>query len=255
MINQQQKFLKSRLGLILIKGTYISQLQLERALGYQSKRKIKLGTALLELKLITRKQLNAALRKQSWTRAIAASIAIICAPFSNAMASDQTKLNTVNQKIVQNSASQESSPINAYTTNIYFSAAHLDQQSRDFYYSGKNDDRFSIKKRISDQSGMQFSLFSTHPSGNGAEVIYEFDPQISLFKSSSKPNKISYIGKRIGKGMDRYSNTKPVVFMLTLKGRCLFENTGKETKMWSMERAKQGVQQKAELMFSITKQF
>ncbi len=258
MVNQQQAIKQSRLGNILVKRAYINQLQLKNALGYQAKRKIKLGTALVELKLITRKQLNFALRRQSWTRTIAASIALACAPFTAAFASEKPQpIRQINAGPIQDESINLNRFKNPYSNDLFFSAVPLDQQSKDFYYTGEQDLQFT--KSISDSSGLQISLFSEHPTGYGSQTSLEFAPQISLFSSSSTshaPNyAYSYSGTKIGNRSDHYSNSKPVVYMLTLKGRCLLENSGKGTKMWSLDSAKKGVQRKAQLMFSITKQF
>lgn len=248
MFTEQQAIHRSRLGSILVKRAYISQPQLIEALTYQAKRKIKLGTALVELKLISRRQLNFALRRQSWTRAIATSIAIACAPFSTAFASETPRpTNIVNSKSLNNNQ--------AYSNNLFFATTRIDQQSKDFYYTGKEVTGFTLNKSISHTSGLKLSLFSARVNSDESQQTYEFDPQISLFKSSSFTRSSRYSNSKISGRLDRYTNSIPVVYMLTLKGRCILENSGEETTMWSLDSARKGVQRKAELMFSVTKQF
>jgi len=255
MINKQQSIKKSRLGKILTNGAYISSEQLESALCYQAKRQIKLGTALLELKFISRRQLNFALTRQSWTRAIAASIAIAIAPFNFAMASENTKTGAVKESVFQKSTTHPNSSSDKYASNIYFSAIQIEPQLEQFKINDNSGGQFAINKKISKSSGMQFMLFSKHTDNGGSNVSYQFSPEISLFKTSSSSRTNKYSARRNGVGLDHYRNTTPVVFMLTLKGRSLLENSGKNTKMWSLDRAKKGVQRKSMLMFSVTKQF
>ena len=100
---------------------------------------------------------------------------------------------------------------------------------------------------------MRISLFSE--SSILQERAYpNFDPQISIFRFAFEPNSLSF-NKRKKLSNNRYTNTIPAVIMLTLKGRSIYESAGDETKLWSLNRAKKGVQRKAQLMLSITKQF
>lgn len=256
MENQQQAIKRSRLGNILVKRAYINQSQLMKALSYQAKRKIKLGTALIELKLISRKQLNFALRRQSWARTIAATIALACAPFTTAFASEKPKtLELIKADPTMHSSSNLNNLKNPYSVDLFVSSINLDHQSKAFYFTGKHDIGFT--KAISDSSGFQVSLFSERANAYDSQTSYEFAPQISLFKSASASRlpKFSYSSTKIGDRGDHYTNSIPIVYMLTLKGRCLLENSVNGTKMWSLDSAKKGVQRKAQLMFSITKQF
>jgi len=243
---------KSRLGTLLIKGAHISQQQLDMALNYQAKKNIKLGAALLELDLISSKQLNIALKRQSWIRAIATLFALIVAPFNSAVAAENQNSQ---QKLLENKLVQHQLTRDNYQAGIYFSMIDLDPASKEFYYSGKNHGNLSFSKKISEKTGISLNILNPYISDGGIDVTYEFEPQISLFNISSSPKNINFSPKPFVKRFDRKSNTKPAVFMLTLKGRSLFENSGKGLKMWSLDRAKIGVQRKAELMFSITKQF
>ena len=253
MDNQQLAFKQSRLGNILLKRAYINRSQLIEALGYQAKRKIKLGTALIELKLITPKQLHFALRRQSWARTIAATIALACTPFTTVVASEKFKtVKLVKAPPVVNTSANLKNP---YVSNLFVAPMNLDHQAREFYYTGNHDIGFT--KSISGSSGFQVSLFSEQTTGYGSQTSFKFAPQISLFKSSSSSRapKFNYSSTKIGDRGDRYTNSIPVVYMLTVKGRCLLENSVNGTKMWSLDSAKKGVQRKAQLMFSVTKQF
>jgi hypothetical protein len=245
---------QSRLGKLLINSNLISENHLEQALEYQQRRQIKLGTALVELNLITRKQLTRALRRQNWTRGLAAAVAIACTPVSTAFANDHSPSQTIVQK---NTLEADHAKLSSrhYNNDLYFSPRELDEASRNFYYSSDQKDPISINTDFSKSSGLKLSFIRSSNMSFNSEVDYRYDPQISLFKYSSSRKTSNFSDPSLGKGMNRYKNSKPAVFMLTLKGRCLLENSGDETTMWSLNRAKKGVQRKAELMFSITKQF
>ena len=243
---------KSQLGTLLVRGAYISQKQLDMALIYQAENKVMLGAALLELSFISPQRLKFILKRQSWIRAAATVFAFALAPFSATTASEN---HHIQQKPLASPPAQQLPSTNNYQTNVYFSTLDLDPASREFYYSGKHTGNLSFSKKISEKTGININIISPHISESGIDVIYELDPQISLFNISAAPEKTGLSSKPFIKRFDRKSNTKPAVFMLTLKGRSLFENSDKGIKMWSLDRAKIGVQRKAVLMFSVTKQF
>jgi len=251
MIDQQKTIRQSRLGLILIKKNYINQAQLLKALGYQTRRKIKLGTALIELKLISRKQLNLTLRRQNWIRTIATCIALACSPFCTAFGTEHTSKLDIKSETSQDSEVKNYDGNNEFNPDIQFYAPRLSQRSKEFYFTDNNQLGYSF----SQSSGIQLSLYASQSSSYRNQGSYGFKPQISLFKSSSSGASPTYRNKRISNRINRYSRPQPVIYMLTLKGRCLAESAGNETIMWSLDSAKYGVQRKAELMFSITKLF
>jgi hypothetical protein len=266
MINFKYTDQKTRLGTLLVKNHCISKNQLDQALIYQSKRKIKLGTSLVELNFLTRNQLNFALKKQTWVRAITTMLAITFAPFNVAFASDLLKKSNTSQLETNialnhtNNISTFYSNNNQYINNVYYSVINLKEESNNFYYSKTSDNRaFTFNKKLSDNSALQLSLFAPYKTVsnqlNFIEPNYKFEPEISFFKSSSKPSKTNHFTNKIRSGINHYRNTIPAVFMLSLKGRCLYENSGNDTTLWSLNRAKKGVQRKAVLMFSVTKQF
>jgi len=251
MIDRQQSIRQSRLGLILLKKAYISQAQLLKALGYQTRRKIKLGTALIELKLISCDQLNSALRRQSWTRTITTCIALFCAPFCATVSAENTPKTKIVQLKSNPSISDKNNDPNNYFNNGFRVSKHFEKQAKQFYFTDQNQLGFSF----SQSSGIQLSLYTAQYNDYQNPVFYEFEPQISLFKSSSRRTHLSQTHKRISDRINHYSKPIPVVYMLSLKGRSIAESAGNKTTMWSLNTAKNGVQPKAELMFSITKQF
>lgn len=268
MINFKKSIEQNRLGELLINSHYINIGQLNQALNYQAKRKIKLGTSLIELNFISRRQLNFSLRKQSWARAIATILAITFAPFNMSFASDVNKPVTLQQTVDNKLISEspvDSKLYNQYEKtlgpNFYDSSTDLTLASQsEYFFTPQNNSTMTFNKKIFDNTSLQFSLFSFYnfensPPYNNSNLDYVFNPQISLFKTSSPPLKTTLFSKNISAGINHYKNTKPAIFMLTLKGRSLYENSKSQTTMWSLNRAKKGVQRKAVLMFSVTKQF
>ncbi|MBV1908750.1 MAG: hypothetical protein KUG78_05475 [Kangiellaceae bacterium] len=246
---------KSRLGSLLIRKRQLTESQLAQALDFQKEHDLKLGEALEQLGFINTYQLRTTLWKQQILRVVAATIALICSPFNTVSAGEHKSIAPQTTIDSNTQISNDLFQSIKYTANLNFSMDEREQKSKDFYFSGNHEHLFSLKKDFSDLTGIQFSLFSATESQFKDSYTYQFDPQISLFSFQHKPSKSNYHPKTIGAGLDRASDTIPVVFMLTLKGRCLYENSGKQIKMWSLDRAKKGVQRKAELMFSITKQF
>lgn len=229
---------------MLIKRKLLSRAQLSKALSYQVEHKVKLGEALTRLKFIDSSQISRILKKQKWLRLLAGGIAITI-PNNHLMADQLLKASG------EYSLSSSTKSINAD-----FNQKPLDAHSKEFYFTGDQDHLVSLNRDFKDIASIQFSLFNAKQPIFSNHFEYQFEPQISLYSSETRLNQTQYSStKRIGPGLDRQSNTKPVIYMLTLKGRCLYENTGNQTTMWSLDRAKKGVQRKAELMFSITKHF
>jgi hypothetical protein len=71
-----------RLGQILLAKQVITEQQLELALGYQALHNKPVGHCLMALGFIEQKDLNRALRRQTWLRPCAACLTCLCAPFT-----------------------------------------------------------------------------------------------------------------------------------------------------------------------------
>jgi len=239
--------IQSRLGSLLLKNHSINEEQLREALNYQHKRQIKLGTALLELHLISRTQLSIALKKQRWIRIFATFLTLVFAPFNHVFAENHQptshKLRIVKQP----------NKNNLFSSNNYLNTSLLDKS---YAFAGQwktnLDSQYSFNQRFDHNTGLQISFFAPYALENN-EIGYQFEPQISLFKSSSIAIKKFY--NRSPADNNRYSSPSPTTYMLTLKGRCLYENAGESSKIWSLSRADAGVQRNAELMLSVTKFF
>ena len=246
---------KSRLGALLTSRGVIDESQLSKALIYQQNHGVKLGTALQQLDFVSAKQIQNTLKKQKILRVLASSLVIACSPINSTLANTLESKNKSLEKVRNLPVSGDILAKSHFTSNLHISEIEFEEKSKEFYFSGSHEHLFSLNRDFSDKTGIQFSFFSVKQSNYQEPYWYEFEPQISLYSTASKAVKSNYSPKKIGQGLDRSKNTIPVVFMLTLKGRSLYENSGNQTKMWSLDRAKKGVQRKAELMFSITKQF
>lgn len=265
---------KFRLGALLIQKGVLTPSQLKIALSYQNENQMRLGEALVSLNYVTPSILKKALIKQSWLKTVATVGAFVLAPIlsSNCFASDHQKASTIKVASIEKPRVPFKDDMQAS-----FTPQSIGELAKAYYFSGHetkaNGDNvfFIIGRKLSETSGVNISLFSRSSAlpatnewqikseGLGHDVYPEsnflhFDPQISLFKFSVKPNLLSFSKPKIRNG-NRYTNTIPAVIMLTLKGRSIYETAGNQTRLWSLNRAKKGVQRKAQLMLSITKQF
>jgi len=246
MLSQQYKKRTPRLGNILIQRSLITPSQLIHALQYQSSHQIKLGSALVELNLISRSQLNRALRKQSWTRMIAASIAFICSPCHFTFAADSNNIKNIISTIKMQS--------NFYD-NLTSSFNHLSPYNTQYHPNNRYSKHFTLSKMLSNSSGVQLDLLSANTISGQNQLAYSVLPQVSFFKSffDSPFKKTSNFYTTIRP--EFRTRSTPAIFMLSLKGRSLFQSTAYSTTVAGLHRTNQGVQKKAQLMFSITKQF
>ena len=91
---------------------------------------------------------------------------------------------------------------------------------------------------------------SAEPSG--------LTPQLTLF-STEQPKQRKYRPQPLDNGKvvryDRYQNTIPAVFRLTLKGYSVMEHSNNQTDVWTLNKVKNKDLRKPEIMFSVTKRF
>lgn len=233
----------SKLGILLINKGFINEVELEQALTYQSQKNLKLGESLIKLGFIESKQLNKVLSRQRWARSLVAGVVMIASPMCPVLASEGGS----DFQYTANSGSQAKGVDD-------FSVSHLDYSAQDKFVLG-------IKHRVSFRSGLELGL------GNPSYMMNEnhfnqvqqndYIPQISIFTSKKQRTKSTssfWNGKQVYR-FDRYKNTIPAVYRLTLKGYSLFEKDDKTSEVFGFDRVK-GISHKGfELMFSITKQF
>jgi len=230
----------SRLGTLLVDKGFISDVQLEEALTYQKKKHLKLGEALIELGLIESKQLDKVLCRQRWARSLVAGVMMIASPICPVMAS-------------------ESGNDFQYTANSAASANGGKFFDQELQHTPKDKFVLGLKHKVSFGSGIEFGLGQANEMNNARfnrASDNNYIPQISLFTSNKHRVKSSNLnfGSKMSNRFDRYKNTIPAVYRLTLKGYSLFEQDDKTTETFGFHKVDTPYKS-FELMFSVTKQF
>ena len=82
-------------------------------------------------------------------------------------------------------------------------------------------------------------------------------PQISLFSSGNykRQHANNLYQSQTKHRSDRYKNTIPAIYRLTLKGYSLYERSDRKSEAWGLNRVKDKQFKDYELMFSVTKNF
>ncbi len=113
--------IKIRLGQILLARHVISKQQLELALKYQALHAQPVGHCLMALGFIEQKDLNRALRRQSWLKPCAACLTCLCAPFSFSpcFASELSEDN------FQQQWSEQNDPYSNWAKNVHLNSDQL----------------------------------------------------------------------------------------------------------------------------------
>ncbi|MET1255746.1 hypothetical protein [Aliikangiella maris] len=237
----------SRLGNLIVKKGWISLAQLEEALDYQVEHHCRLGQSLLELGYISAGQLDCIIKRQQWMRKILAGIVLVTTPICPVLANEKagTIRFTVKTQETPSDNLWQQAPLNSPQEIL------LNQFNKLDYHVG-------ITHQFSHRSGISFEL-EKRDMVNQAHLAEAYYPQISIFTASSKvtaQNSLDSVNDtaKITRS-DRYKDTLPVVYRLTLKGYCIYEQTDEHIKYWAMERVKDSPYKKYELMFSITKNF
>lgn len=116
MHKRQEIQQKSRLGLLLINKGLITRTQLDQALRLQSETGMRLGEVLIDQGWISERQLNRSLKKQSTYRYAAAFAALLLGPLQPFMASASIERDPIStEQILEKKASTLSSGLTAMT--------------------------------------------------------------------------------------------------------------------------------------------
>lgn len=234
----------SQLGQLLVDKCLITRGQLEWALKQQAESGLKLGELLVREKLISRVELTRVLCRQRWLRSAVASLVMAAMPVCPVLASEKDGTIDFNKhtKVLWGEGDSDVrldfSPL---ASNLKFD---VDNKKHSF--------KVGIQHAFSG-GGMEFSV--NRSQFTNTQI---FSPQISLFTSGNSTSKRSSLSFKLPKGIkrfDRYKDTIPAVYRLTLKGYSLYENDSKTVETWGMNKIRNHPCKDYELMFSITKQF
>ncbi len=236
LINSQKN---SRLGKLLLDRGWVDQKQLSQALEYQAQHQCRLGESLLALGLINQKQLNKVLCRQRWLRSFIAGIVMISTPVCPVLANEKP------QKIKFTAQAIDHSDKKLFPRKTFNPKLSLHDPSQ-----------LEIQHNLTQKYGVEFAFgqveFDYQVPSN--EIFYS---QISLFRSRpvEELSLSSLKNKKKHQRFDRYKNTIPTVYRLTLKGYSIFEQSEDKMHFWRMDKVKDSPYKKYELMFSVTKQF
>ena len=229
----------SRLGALLVDRGIVSEEQLEQALTYQKVKHLKLGEALINLGFIESKQLEKVLCRQRWARSLVAGVMMIASPICPVLASESGD-------------DFQYSATSAASTSDSFSDQSQQNIAQDKFVLG-------LTHKVSFGSGIEFGLGQANEINNSRfnrSSDNNYIPQISLFTSNKHQvkNRTLNFGSKLSSRFDRYKNTAPAVYRLTLKGYALFEQDDKTSEAFGFNKVDTPYKS-FELMFSVTKQF
>lgn len=231
----------SRLGRLLLKEGLISRIQLQQALTHQIAHQLKLGESLVALGFIQSRTIKRVLSKQRLMRSIIAGVMFASSPFTSVMANESTDSFSFSKSTNYQSRDNQL----------------IDEQQ--FNYRQAADFTLGIKYKISDHSGIVFGLGNATPNTIILSGMYQdaLVPQISIFTSQHKNTAKNNLFSRDDKTprFDRYKNTIPVIYNLTLKGYSIFEQSDSKSKVFQLNKVKDLNNRNFELMFSVSKHF
>lgn len=190
MFDQQKQQQNSRLGNILLKRQCVSQQQLDEALIFQQKHQLRLGEALMEMKLIDARQLKSALRKQNWLRVATTCIGLTLAPFSPVFAASQGKVGASSTASSQISLTILPDTVNNKNSAMKFSNNDQSQISSGFCTSNYNADLYRVSAIGSGKDG-QFTLQNSTNQELHYDVSYQYQGQ--PFEKLQAEKGVSYV--------------------------------------------------------------
>ncbi|WP_444994991.1 hypothetical protein [Aliikangiella sp. IMCC44359] len=235
----------SQLGRLVIKKGWISAAELEVALTHQASNDCKLGQSLIELGYISVRQLNTALRNQKWLRSIFAGVVMISAPICPVLANEKSD----NFRFV--AQTQAKSKVKPLKSGFMPQSKILSTKFNEYEY------RVSVLHQFSTRSGVSLGIEKQDLSIERFSESEAYFPQISFY-TSNKGKSLDIQPSSEGDKKprhDRYKNTIPPVYRLTLKGYSIYEKSDEHIQFWGLNKVKNNPYKKYELMFSITKHF
>ena len=232
----------SRIGRLVIDKGWINQTQLEQALAHQAANQCRLGESLVALEMLTQRQLNKALCKQKWVRSFIAGMVMVTSPICPVLAGEDNET----LQFVSQSGSQWKD-----NGGLDFDQDSIETQP-DFSHHSKFE--LGISHQFSNSAGIEFGV-ATPSNAFTQDDDKNYVPQITFFttgkKITPKPNTNFVKSKK----HNRYKNTIPAVYRLTLKGYSIYETSDNKSKFLEFDKVKGSPYKKYELMFSVTKRF
>ena len=227
----------SRIGVIALDNGWINQAQLSEALKHQADLDCRLGESLVDLGYLSEFQLKKALCRQRWMRSFVASVMMLSTPVCPVLASEK-------DEEIDFSATF-SSHVSDYEAPRIIDSAPFGEVA----FTQDSDFVYAINHQFSPRTGIELGI-SEQPLSN---TETGFVPKISVY-TSLKSN-VKQQGYKSGTRSDRYKDTIPAVYRLTLKGYSVYENNSYHSKYWAFDKVKDSPYRKYEIMFSVTKEF
>lgn len=247
MISKHNCQQSSRLGRLVVEKQWITSDQLNTALKHQQENHCRLGESLVELDLLSQQQLTQVLRKQKWVRSLIAGVVMVTSPICPAFAQEASKafrFTTEASDVRQNSL--DSSPASDLLYSLNFPNGSQYQTRNQHQNSSLAGVEFGVSKAV---------------FGKESLILSEtYVPQLTIYASTRRESKFSFNTdwheKFVQKNRsDRYKDTIPAVYRVTLKGYSVFEKSTQSAKFWSLDKMKGQSYRKYEIMFSVTKRF
>ncbi len=249
-----------RLGELLVEAGHITEQQLLEALLYQRERHIPLGEALISMGYLSKYRINQTMRRQKWLRWIA-SVVLLVSPLAPVMAKDTANNNTSEFIDLNEGASSDEGSTNELTATIW---QGVDQTQPVLFMASKlSGFQFQSKPRfnvaLSDDTQLSISFNSSINSSfrNGVNAPLRWKSEIVIDHFSDSSSRLKRLSSRSTKldEHNRYKNSEPVMYRLTLKGYSLFESVDQRTQYFALNRMRNDPGRKYEVMFSVTQRF
>lgn len=121
------------------------------------------------------------------------------------------------------------------------------------FFSPKPPNQIKWRHSLS-MANVELALTDTRV--NFEQEAHSFRPEISLFTSDKQADNSLVDYQLVSKRkFNRYKNSIPTVYRLTLKGYSVVEYSNNQTDTWSLNKVKHRAFRKPEIMFSVTKSF
>ncbi|WP_196140260.1 hypothetical protein [Aliikangiella sp. G2MR2-5] len=280
--SRSERKVASKVGLLLLEKELISEQQLATALKIQQETGKRLGQTLVEMGAITSFQLNKALCRQKWLRSAFAGIVIAATPICPVLADEKVSINEpgFNQSQFDDTQSgnidRELKFAGTQNSSGYLLGFRYQQTASTFSSSVNTNAqlakgagsfmepvdllpgeayRIGLSKAFSNKLGIEVSVGAKALIASGEQ--YVVSPQISFYTSSDSGfnSEGLQLKNRQIQRFDRYKNTIPAVYRITLKGYALYESRDNRVETLGFNKVDFSEMPSYTLMFSFVKKF